>query len=250
MRVTPRVFVVGSRQIGLSGPADCHVYLIRSSEGYVLIDAGGGGTGERIAANIRQEGIDPSDVRALLLTHSHADHACGAAELRSLTGCKVYISDHSRKLLEQGTDQDAGLDVAREQGVYPPDFHYRNCVVDHGLRDRDVIEIGDLRFQAIAVEGHSPDSLCFSVEIDGARHLFSGDVLFYGGILGLINFPGSTMDGYRRDLPKLRGLGIDGLFPGHLLFTISGGQQHIDAAIDRCRRGEIPQSIGQHGYVF
>jgi hydroxyacylglutathione hydrolase len=250
MRITDRIYIVGSRQLGISGPWDSHVYLLEGPRGLVLIDAGGGGTGEIIAKNIRTEGFDPSDIEALLVTHCHFDHVCGAAELREMTGCEVYLSAQSKDLVEEGTAEDAGLNLAKEQGVYPMDFEYRNCKIDHGIEDGDVLDVGGLGIQAISVEGHSPDSVCFMVEMEGHRNLFAGDVLFYGGVVGLINALGSTMDGFRKDLKKLGGLGVDGLYPGHMLFTVTGGQQHIDAAIQQCGKGTVPQSIGQFGTVF
>ncbi|GBC76877.1 Metallo-beta-lactamase L1 type 3 [bacterium HR08] len=250
MRITESIYLVGSLQFGLSGPWDCHVYLLKGPEGLVLIDAGGGTHDEQILRNVEREGFDPRDVCALLLTHNHFDHSCGAARLRALTGCRVYLSEVSREQLERGTETDVGLDLAKAMGIYPSDFRYRHCPVDHAVRDGEVIEVGGLRFEAIAVAGHSPDSICYLVELEGRRNLFVGDVLFYGGILGLINFPGSTMEGYRRDLHKLAGLRIDGLFPGHMLFTLRDGQRHIDAALEQCRRGVIPRSIGQFELIF
>jgi hydroxyacylglutathione hydrolase len=185
-----------------------------------------------------------------LLTHIHFDHSCGAAEIREKTGCKVYLSGKSKDLLEKATEAEVGLDLAKKQGVYPEWFRYRNCPVDEVVNDGDVIETAGLKFAAIGVEGHSPDSICYLVELEGKRNLFAGDVLFYGGIVGLINAPGSTMDGYRQDLKKLADLNIDGLFPGHFLFTVRGGQRHIDAAIEQCGKGTIPQTIGQYGVIF
>lgn len=250
MRITDQIYIVGSRQLGISGPWDSHVYLLQGPNGLVLIDAGGGGTGEIIVENIRKEGFNPRDIEALLITHCHFDHVCGAAELREMTGCEVYLSGQSQDLVERGTAEEAGLNLAKEQGVYPMDFEYRNCRIDHAIKHGDVIDAGGLGIEAIAVEGHSPDSVCFLVEMEGRRSLFPGDVLFYGGVVGLINFPGSTMDGFRKDLKRLAGLGIDGLYPGHMLFTVTGGQQHIDAAIAQCGKGSVPQSIGQFGTVF
>jgi len=250
MKITDGIYIVASLQLGISGHWDSHVYLVKGSDGLVLIDAGGGTAGEVILENIRQEGFEPQDIKALLLTHNHFDHSCGAAEFREKTGCKVHLSWRTKDLLEHGTAEEAGLDGAKERGVYPTDFQYRNCAVDKAVYDGDVIEAAGLEFEAIAVEGHSPDSICYLVETGGKRNLFCGDVLFYGGIVGLINAPGSTMDGYRQDLKKLAGLEIDGLFPGHMLFTVTGGQRHIDAAIEQCNKGMIPQTIGQYGIIF
>lgn len=250
MRITDHIHIVGSLQLGISGRWDSHVYLVSGPDGLVMIDAGGGTDCERIMENIRRDGLDPADIKAILLTHNHFDHSCGAAEIREITGCDVHLSWRSKDLLETGSSAEAGLDLAIEHGVYPTDFRYRNCTVDVAVRDDDVIEVAGLSFRAIEVDGHSPDSVCYLVEVDGSRHLFAGDVLFYGGVIGLINAPGSNMDGYRRDLKKLAGLNVDGLFPGHMLFTIRGGQAHIDAAIEQCSKGSIPQTVGSCGVIF
>ncbi len=250
MRITEDIYLVGSLQLGISGRWDSHVYLLKGTDGLVLIDAGGGTDGERIFENIRREGFDPSDVKALLLTHIHFDHSCGAAEIRERTGCKVYISANTRELLEHGTAEEAGLDKAIEKGIYPEWFQLRNCVVDQPVEDGDVISVAGLEFRAISVDGHSPDSICYLVEMNGSRNLFLGDVLFYGGIIGLINAGGSTMEGYRKDLTKLAGLDIDGFYPGHFLFTVTGGQRHIDAAIAQLNKGSMPQTVGQIGTIF
>ena len=250
MRITEDIYLVGSLQLGISGRWDSHVYLIKGPDGLVLIDAGGGTDGDKILENIQNEGFDPRDIKGLLLTHIHFDHSCGAAEIRERTGSRVYISSRTKDLLERGTAKEAGLDQAISKGIYPEWFQFRNCPVDHVVNDGDVLEVAGLTFSAIGVEGHSPDSICYLVEMDGKRNLFAGDALFYGGVIGLINAAGSTMDGYRRDLTKLAGLNIDGLFPGHFLFTVTGGQRHIDAAIEQCGKGMIPQTVGQIGTIF
>jgi glyoxylase-like metal-dependent hydrolase (beta-lactamase superfamily II) len=250
MRITDSVYLVGSLQLGISGPWDCHVYVVKGADGLVMIDAGGGGSGERILDNMRHDGLRPDQLRSIVITHNHFDHSGGAFEIRRSTGCEVYVSSRSRALLEGGSEEEVHLPLARRLGIYPEDYVYRNCPVDRGLGDGEEFESGGVRFRVITVEGHSPDSICLLTTVDGARNLFVGDVLFYGGILGLINFPGSTMDGYRSDLAKLAGCAVDGLYPGHHLFTTRNGQRHIDAAITRCRSGSIPHSIGQFGAVF
>ena len=250
MKITEQIYIVGSLQLGISGRWDSHVYLVKGKGGSVLIDAGGGTDTEMIFENIREDGLNPQDIKALLLTHIHFDHSCGAAEIREKTGCKVYLSAKTRHLLETAGETEVGLDLAKKQGVYPDWFEYRNCVVDGVVNDEDIIETVGLKFKAISVEGHSPDSICYLIELNGKRNLFAGDVLFYGGVIGLINAPGSTMDGYRQDLKKLANLNIEGFFPGHYLFTVTSGQRHIDAAIEQCEKGQIPQTVGQLGAIF
>jgi glyoxylase-like metal-dependent hydrolase (beta-lactamase superfamily II) len=250
VKITENIYLVGSLQLGISGPWDCHTYVVKGPDGLVMIDAGGGGSGKLIVENMEKDGLRPEQLQAILITHNHFDHCCGAFEIKQLTGCKVFISSESKEMLEKGTAEDAGLPLAKELGIYPPEFIYRNCPVDYGLKDGDKLELGGNHFEAVSVEGHSPDSICFLTTINDIRHLFVGDVLFYGGVLGLINFPGSNMDGYRKDLKKLGSLRVEGLYPGHMLFTVKNGQKHIDAAIEQCNRSSIPRSVGQFELVF
>jgi glyoxylase-like metal-dependent hydrolase (beta-lactamase superfamily II) len=74
--------------------------------------------------------------------------------------------------------RDAGIDVAVTQadaGMLPS--------YDQLLDDRSVLEVGGLRIGTIATPGHTPGSMCFTVE--GTPLLFTGDTLFPGG-------PGNT----------------------------------------------------------
>lgn len=245
MRIHDNLAIAASFQFGLSGPLDCHVYALRGPEGVVLIDAGAGTHTERLLANVRQDLADVP-VRALVLTHCHADHAGGAAEVHRLTGCAVYAPAPTRSIVENADEEAMGLRAARDAGVYPAEFHMQPCPVDGTLNDGETVSIAGLPFTPIHVRGHSRDAFCMLVE----RQLFSGDVLFYGGILGLINAEGSEMAGYRADLPKLAGLAVEGLFPGHGMFTLRGGQRHIDCAIAQAAKGFIPRQVGQGDLIF
>ncbi|MGH9523731.1 MAG: MBL fold metallo-hydrolase, partial [Terriglobales bacterium] len=139
---------------------------------------------------------------------------------------------------------------ARQQGVYPPELRLSPCAVDRAVGDGERFCIAGLEFTAIHVRGHSRDAHCFLTDVEGSRWLFTGDVVFYGGILGLVNSNGSEMAGYRADLHKLDDLGVVGLFPGHGLFTVCGGQRHLQCAIQQVQRGFIPRQIGQGDLIF
>ncbi|MHB9030854.1 MAG: hypothetical protein ACYC9O_18955, partial [Candidatus Latescibacterota bacterium] len=65
-------------------------------------------------------------------------------------------------------------------------------------------------------------------------------------VLGMLNYPGSDLREYNRSLPRLKDLGIEGLYPGHGLFCMTGGQAIIDAAIKNLKAGVfVPFSVGQ-----
>ena len=84
-RVVGNIYYVGSE--GLSA------WLISSSEGHVLLDGGPSPAGAKlIEVNIAALGFKPSDVKILINTHAHFDHAGGLAQLKADTGAKVWAS--------------------------------------------------------------------------------------------------------------------------------------------------------------
>lgn len=90
VRLTPRVTLVGSGTLGfgLTDAHDSHVYLVDGGTDAVLVDAGCGLAADRIAANVRAC-LGAGPVSRILLTHAHADHAGGAADLARLLGATV-----------------------------------------------------------------------------------------------------------------------------------------------------------------
>ena len=132
------------------GPVDNNVYILRCREtgASLLIDA----------ANEHDKLLELCrvlDVRQVVETHGHWDHIQAVTAVR-----------------------DAGIAVAVTQadaGMLPS--------YDLILEDQSTIEIGSLRVGTIATPGHTPGSMCFTVE--GTPLLITGDTLFPGG-------PGNT----------------------------------------------------------
>jgi glyoxylase-like metal-dependent hydrolase (beta-lactamase superfamily II) len=249
VRLTQSLEVVGSLQFGISGPFDSHVYALKGPRGIVLIDAGAGTHTEQLLQNLQCD-LDTVAVRALILTHCHLDHSGGATSIRERTGCEVVAPQVSRRALETGDEEAIGLCAAREQGAYPPDLHLPPCSIDRGVSDRNNFESAGIKFEPIHVRGHSEDMFCYWTNFDNQNWLFSGDAVLWGGVLGVVNVPGAGMEGYRSDLWKLQGLGVEGLFPGHGLMTLKGGQRHIDRAIGLVKGGFLPPQVGQGGLVL
>ena len=213
MRISRSVALIGSFQFGISGPLDCHIYAVRGPAGAALIDAGAGTHSDRVLANLRTD-FETEVVDDLAITHCHLDPCGGAASLHQKTGCRVIVPEQSRAILEAADEESAGLCAAREKVSTPPEYRFFPCAVDLCVRDGHEFDAAGLRFTGIHVRGHSTDSFCLLTEVDGQKWLFSGDVVFYGGILGVINFEGSGKGAYRADLHKLRGLAVEGLLPG------------------------------------
>lgn len=80
-----------------------NVHLVGNEHSVVIVDAGWSGHARRILAAVSHMGYKPGDVRLILLTHVHVDHAGSAAELRRLTGAPIGIHKGDAEIARSGT---------------------------------------------------------------------------------------------------------------------------------------------------
>src|SRR5689334_2086522 len=137
-RIADNLYYVGSLDIGS--------YLITTPEGHILIDGGYRETVPQIQANIAKVGFRLADVRVLLNTQAHFDHAGGFAELKRLTGAKLMVSAADAEGIEKGGHGDF---LFGETNTYPP------AVVDRRLADGDTVELGGVVLTAHVTGGHT-----------------------------------------------------------------------------------------------
>jgi glyoxylase-like metal-dependent hydrolase (beta-lactamase superfamily II) len=76
------------------------IYIIRD-QGTIMVDAGQPGVVGRFIKKLNKHGIDPGDIRLMVLTHGDFDHMGSTREIKEVTGAKVAIHDADRLNLEQ-----------------------------------------------------------------------------------------------------------------------------------------------------
>jgi hydroxyacylglutathione hydrolase len=247
VRLTQRISVVGggATGLGISHFLDPNVYLLSGGEELALVDAGAGWGEDRILDNVRSLGYEPERIKHIFLTHAHADHAGGAASLAERLGAQVYLSELEREALETADEEALGLSIARRNGFYPEDYRLRPCKVDVTLRGDERLRCGDLELVVIPTPGHSTGSVCFLVDTGEGAALFAGDTVFAGGRISLIVAPGSDLLAMQVSVAHLGGLNVASLLPGHGIFPLKEGQEHIDQAIEAFSTMLPPRSILQ-----
>ena len=102
-----------------------------------------------IAQNIRSLGFRLKDVKLIVNSHVHFDHAGGIAELQRRTGAQVLASEWSARVLEKG-------EVARDDpqfGVIRPITPVKNVST---FRDGEAIRVGDVEVKPHLTPGHTP----------------------------------------------------------------------------------------------
>jgi len=233
MQLADRIHLVGSGSFGfdLTDPYDCHVYLLDGGPELALVDVGAGMGAAQIVENVARGGFDLSRVTQLLCTHAHGDHAGGAARMRELLpNASLALSAPGAHVMRAGDEQAASLDVAKAAGIYPADYRLEPCAVERELAEGDRVRVGDLVLECIETPGHSSGHLSLLLEHQGQRSLFAGDVVFHGGTVLLQSIHDCSVVELTRSLRKLRDLAVDALYPGHLAFSRSRGQRHIERA--------------------
>ena len=222
---------------------DCNVYAIDCGGEFVLIDSGSGMETGRLVENLEQDGIPLGRVTHLLLTHGHLDHSGGSRWLHDRLHLRVAASAGTASALEAGNEDAISLASAKRAGIYPADVCFRACAVDRTLRDEEEISVGDCVIQVLEASGHSGDMINFLVRRGSRRDLFCGDTVFHGGRILLQDVADCDVHAYTRTLRKLAGLKIDGLYPGHLTWSVNGGQRHIDKAGEYLERLLLPPNL-------
>jgi metallo-beta-lactamase class B len=137
--------------------------LIAGDHGHILIDGGTVESAPKIAASIRALGFKVEDVKLLLNTHVHYDHAGGLAELQRMSGARVAASTPAAAVLESGQ-----LGVDDPQHGAPRNTTPLTQVT--AVRDGGTVHVGTLALQAHLTPGHTPGGTSWTWrECEGGR---------------------------------------------------------------------------------
>lgn len=135
------------------GPKGLGVFLVTSPSGHVLIDGGGPGGESLVLDNLRRAGVEPRDVKWILISHAHCDHAGAVAALVEATGAEVIAGEEDVALLARGGADDP---------QYGDRFRYPPVRGARGARDGEVLRLGALTVTAHATPGHTRGNMTWA----------------------------------------------------------------------------------------
>jgi metallo-beta-lactamase class B len=201
-RIVGNLYYVGATEV-------CS-FLITTSQGHILLDGGFVETAPQIEQNIATLGFKLEDVKILLNSHAHFDHAGGLAELKKKTGAKLIASPRDAELLKSGGHGDFRFG---DTLTFPP------VEVDQIIGDGESIELGGQKLTAHLTPGHTKGNTTWITKVsDGAK---SYDAVFAGSptaldyqLVGKESYPGIAAD-FEKTFAVLKKLPCDVFLSDH-----------------------------------
>ena len=178
---------------------NCNTYLIRG-ELSVLIDPGHSRHVTILFQQMEEDGISPDEINLVILTHSHPDH---------FEGLDAFMNKPVKIAMNRGEERylsESGKLLFEMMGQPVPEFR-----IDFYLKEGELY-LGKELFQIYETPGHSPGSI--SVYWPGRKVLFTGDLVFYGGI-GRTDFLEGNSKLIKESIERMSRLDIELLLPGH-----------------------------------
>ncbi|MCJ0825243.1 subclass B3 metallo-beta-lactamase [Luteimonas sp. 50] len=135
------------------GTAGITALLLKTDAGALLIDGGLPQAADMLLAQMRTLGVAPGDLKLVLSSHAHGDHAGPIAAIKRATGAQVFNNAESAVLMARGGSDDIhfGDDI-----LYPP------AQTDRILHDGEVVALGGLRLTPHFIPGHTPGSIAWT----------------------------------------------------------------------------------------
>jgi metallo-beta-lactamase class B len=212
------------------GAAEVTSYLVTTKAGHILIDAGFEETAPLIRANVEKLGFKVRDIRILLNTQAHYDHAGGLSEMKAATGATFMAMDREVPLLARGGLGDPQFG---DRFPYPP------MQPERILRDGDRVSLGGTTLTARLTPGHTPGCTTWTMTARERLRKYEVVVMCSASVptsyqlIGNQKYPNAA-DDYRRTFSLLDEMNADIFLAAH------GSMFDLLKKIDRMRAGEKP----------
>jgi metallo-beta-lactamase class B len=164
------------------GDANGGAYLLTSPQGHILLGTGFVNASEGIQKNIESLGFKMTDIKVILLNHSHPDVSGGAAYMKEKTGAQIMTGFAEIPFLEhrnppppapnvggRGQEKKAAPNLGARGGGGRP---VPEVKADRALYDGDVVKVGPLSVTTYLAPGHSPASASWLFNVKEGGHTY------------------------------------------------------------------------------
>ncbi|MDQ6678608.1 MAG: subclass B3 metallo-beta-lactamase [Acidobacteriota bacterium] len=220
------------------GTADLSSYLVKTDAGLILINPSFEKSVPEIRANIEKLGFRFSDVKILLISHAHDDHAAGSALVKRLTGARFMVMDRDVPEITAGGVGDFHYPAMR----WPP------VKVDRVLHDGDTVKLGAAVLTAHLTPGHTKGCTTWTlpVTLQGRRlkAVIVGSPNVNAGyrLVGNKQYPEIASD-FAHTFQVLKGLPCDIFLGAH------GAYYEMAAKVKKLDAGDANAFVDPEGYT-
>jgi metallo-beta-lactamase class B len=152
-RVISNIYYVGTNYLAS--------YLIQTPQGDILINPDYEQSVPLIRKSVEKLGYRFSDIKIILISHSHDDHAAGCALAKKLSGAKLMVMDADIAEVENGG-----------AGDFQYTQHWTPVKVDRVLHDGDQVRLGDSVLTARLTPGHTKGCTTWTMDVTEGGHLY------------------------------------------------------------------------------
>ncbi|WP_010163136.1 subclass B3 metallo-beta-lactamase [Sphingomonas sp. PAMC 26617] len=185
-------------------------YAVVTHDGTILVGGPMEDAAGQVKRNLRAIGVQPHQVKWILNSHAHFDHAAAFADLRQWSGAKLAASAGDANALRRGrhaADNDNGF------------TRFPAVPVDRIVRDGERVRVGAVAITAVLTPGHTAGCTTWTLPIvDAGRSLqvvFPCSITVAGNhLLANRGYPGIAAD-YRRSFARLGAMRADIVLPMH-----------------------------------
>ena len=187
-----------------------NIYVVGRDEA-VVIDTGVGNPANPVWPQLEELGVAPGNVKGVVLTHAHHDHAMGAFIVLQRANPKVYVHKQDARYIASHL----GPNLVR-------------------VEDGDTIPTELWPLEVIWTPGHTKGGMCLYAKEQGI--LFSGDTVFPDGNYGAYYGESGSLQEMIVSLRRLSELDIEVMLPGHGWPVFEGAGDHIKLALSKASR--------------
>ena len=205
-RIFGNLYFVGTRFVSS--------HIVDTGDGLILIDAQYPQTVYLLLENIRKVGLDPYDIKYILISHGHYDHLGGARALTELIGCKTILGRPDKDYANGTVD----LTWAKELGHEYFEMFEPDILIDDG----DIVELGNTKIRCVSTPGHTPGVMSFFFDVTDGERTYTAAMFGGAGMnsmrlpfLDAYGLPHSLRDDFLNSIEKVRNEKVDILIGNH-----------------------------------
>jgi metallo-beta-lactamase class B len=228
--------------VGTKGLA---VYAIKIDAGTILVSSGLAQSAGLIERNLRAIGVGPGQLKLMLNSHAHFDHAAAFAQLRRDTGAKLVSSAADAGALRAGRHE-----ADNENGH----TRFPAVPVDRIVRDGETVRVGRIGITAVLTPGHTPGCTTWTMPVTGGgrtlRVVFPCSLTVAGNVLHNNRaYPGIVAD-YRSSFARLAAMPADVVLPMHPEIADVLGREARGGGARFVDRTVLPKIVGDAARDF